>query len=106
MLKEICALRSGSLLAMQHTNEIIKRVLADPTVTSPIAEVVKELSAELAKVGPASALRRCGIVAWIRYDVRALAVWNMNVEAEARIRCWRNIDLCHFCCPSFDNVLA
>ena len=27
----------------------LKRVLADPTVTSPIAEVVKELSAELAR---------------------------------------------------------
>jgi hypothetical protein len=49
MLKEIFAQRTGSLLAMQHTNEIIKRVLADPTVTSPIAEVVKELSAELAR---------------------------------------------------------
>jgi len=49
MLKEIFALRTGSLLAMQHTNEIINRVLADPTVTSPIAEVVKELSAELAR---------------------------------------------------------
>lgn len=49
MLKEIFAVRTGSLLAMQHANEIIKRVLADPTVTSPIAEVVKELSAELAR---------------------------------------------------------
>ena len=49
ILKEIFALRTGSLLAMQHTNEIIKRVLADHTVTSPLAEVVKELSAELTR---------------------------------------------------------
>ena len=49
MLKEIFALRTGSLLAMQDTNEIIKRVLADPAVTNPIVEVAKELSAELAR---------------------------------------------------------
>jgi len=54
MLKELFAVRTASLLAMQHTNEIIKRVLADPTVTSPITEVVKELSAELARLKKAN----------------------------------------------------
>jgi hypothetical protein len=49
MLKEIFAQRTGSLLAMQHTNEISKRVLGDHTVTSPLAEVIKELSAELTR---------------------------------------------------------
>jgi len=41
--KNLVAARKGPLLAMQKVDEIIKRVLADSMVSSPIAEVLRAL---------------------------------------------------------------
>jgi len=41
--KQLLAIRKGQLLAIEKVNEIIKRVLADPKVDSPISAVLAEL---------------------------------------------------------------
>ena len=41
--RNLMAARKGPLLAMQKVDEIIKRVLADPMVSSPVAEVLRAL---------------------------------------------------------------
>jgi hypothetical protein len=43
--RQLMAMRKGQLLAMEKVNEVIKRVLADPTVDSPISAVLTELTA-------------------------------------------------------------
>jgi hypothetical protein len=42
--RQLVAIRKGQLLAMEKVNEVIKRVLADPMVSSPITEVLTELT--------------------------------------------------------------
>jgi hypothetical protein len=42
--KNLVAVRKGRLMAMEKVNEVIKAVLADPMVSSPIAEVLKALT--------------------------------------------------------------
>jgi len=42
-LKNIMAMRKGTLMAMQNVDETIKRVLADPLNEEPIAQVMTEL---------------------------------------------------------------
>jgi hypothetical protein len=42
--RNLMAERKGPILAMQKTTEIIKRVLADPMVSSPVAEVLRVLT--------------------------------------------------------------
>jgi hypothetical protein len=42
--RQLLAVRKGQLLAMEKVNEIIKRVLADPMVTSPVSAAVTELT--------------------------------------------------------------
>jgi hypothetical protein len=43
--RQLMAMRKGQLLAMEKVNEVIKRVLADPMVDSPISAVLTELTA-------------------------------------------------------------
>lgn len=50
-LQNLVAVRKGPLMAMEKTTEIIKRVLADPMVSSPTAEVLRVLT-PLADVDP------------------------------------------------------
>jgi hypothetical protein len=42
--KQIIAIREGELMAMQKVSEVIKQVLADPTVESPINATKTELT--------------------------------------------------------------
>ena len=42
--RQLVALRKGQLLAMEKVNEIVKRVLADPMVDSPISAALTELT--------------------------------------------------------------
>jgi len=42
--KQLMAMRKGQLLAMEKVNEVVKRVLADPTVDSPISAALTELT--------------------------------------------------------------
>ena len=57
--QNLVAERKGPLLAMQKTMEIIKGVLADPMVSSPVAEVLRVLTpladADQARNRPADA---------------------------------------------------
>ena len=42
--KQLMAMRKGQLLAMEKVNEVVKHVLADPTVDSPISAALTELT--------------------------------------------------------------
>jgi hypothetical protein len=57
--QNLVAERTGPLLAMRKTTEIIKRVLADPMISSPVAEVLRVLTpladADQARNRPADA---------------------------------------------------
>jgi hypothetical protein len=42
--RQLMAMRKGQLLAMEKVNEVVKRVLADPMVDSPISAALAELT--------------------------------------------------------------
>jgi hypothetical protein len=42
--RQLLAMRKGQLLAMEKVNEVVKRVLADPMVDSPISAALTELT--------------------------------------------------------------